>query len=125
MNRSEENGANGKGAAEQKGQQQRVSTIGVSMKPKEMEDADKLVNPSGYISTRGIMAAKGIARKNQKQQELEREKARKMRKRAKKKKKKMKRKQHGKRTLDEMDGNEADREDLEHLDGEPPPKKAK
>lgn len=125
MNRREENGQNGKGVQDEKGRLPKMSTIGVSMKPKEMEDADKLVNPSGYISTRGIMAAKGIARKNQKQQELERERARRLKKRARKKKKKMKKKQLGKRTIDEMDGNEADREELDEQSEEPPHKKAK
>merc|ERR1712173_301795 len=48
-----------------------IGPIGVMPKPKEMDDKDKLVNPSGYISTRGIMASKGIARKLQKQRELE------------------------------------------------------
>ena len=66
----------------------KMGQIGVIPKPKELENADKLVNPSGYISTRGIMAAKGLARKAQKQYQLQ-ELQDKI-KRAKKKKKKRK-----------------------------------
>merc|ERR1712228_1112726 len=65
-----------------------VSVVGVVPKPKEMDNRDKLVNPSGYISTRGIMASKGIARKQQKQRELE--ELRKLKKREKRRQKKMK-----------------------------------
>merc|ERR1712228_393120 len=67
-----------------------VSVVGVVPKPKEMDNRDKLVNPSGYISTRGIMASKGIARKQQKQRELE--ELRKLKKREKRRQKKMKKK---------------------------------
>eukprot|EP01083_Nonionella_stella_P098402 276681_1 len=83
--------------------------IGVVPKPKEMEDADKLVNPSGYISTRGIMAAKGIARKMQKEQ-MEKDKISKIKKRAKRKKKKLQKRMR----LNQISS-----------DGEPSPKRVK
>ena len=87
-----------------------INNIGVVPKPKEMENEDKLVNPSGYISTRGIMAAKGIARKVQKQQELEEKRRRKAKKRAKKKKKKL-RKRELRQDDDDGYGGEVEREE--------------
>eukprot|EP00485_Elphidium_margaritaceum_P006665 CAMPEP_0202690598 /NCGR_PEP_ID=MMETSP1385-20130828/5541_1 /ASSEMBLY_ACC=CAM_ASM_000861 /TAXON_ID=933848 /ORGANISM="Elphidium margaritaceum" /LENGTH=661 /DNA_ID=CAMNT_0049345873 /DNA_START=19 /DNA_END=2004 /DNA_ORIENTATION=+ len=89
--------------------------FGVMPKPKEMIDTDKMVNPSGYISTRGIMAAKGLARKAQKEQELQ-EKLKKAKKRAKKKKNQNKKRERG---MDE--GYNAEKEDS----SEPAHKKAK
>ena len=108
---------------------EKVNNIGVIPKPKELENADKLVNPSGYISTRGIMAAKGIARKVQKQQELEQKKSRKMKKREKKKKKKLaKREARKKRDLnmnqDDDDGYGADEGEREESN-EPAKKRLK
>jgi len=75
-----------------------VESFGVVPRPKEMDDHTKLVNPSGYISTRGIMASKGIARKLQKQKEL----SILMKKRAKKKKKRKKKKSKKKKAESEV-----------------------
>jgi len=100
-----------------------VSQIGVVPKPKEMDNRDKLVNPSGYISTRGIMASKGIPRKNQRQRELE--EMRKLKKREKRKQKKLKKrmkKNENKRQRENGDGYNAE---IEGDDDKPPQKKTK
>ena len=107
---------------------ERVNNIGVVPKPKELENADKLVNPSGYISTRGIMAAKGIARKVQKQQELEEQKRRKMKKREKKKKRKLAKRQrkrslNGSQEGDGEDGYGADYGEIEREESNEPVRK--
>merc|ERR1712228_1022736 len=97
-----------------------VSVVGVVPKPKEMDNRDKLVNPSGYISTRGIMASKGIARKQQKQRELE--ELRKLKKREKRRQKKMKKrmkKNENKRQRENGDGYNAESE----CDDDKPPQK--
>jgi len=61
---------------EKRKQHQRVnkSIITAASKPKDNESKEKLINPSGYISTKGILAAKGIARKQALEKKAKQEK---------------------------------------------------